>query len=127
MQDILSTTNFQLPTVLNHLQGEHVYLKFLKQADFAELKLLAKDERIWEFTRGIIVNEQYEEQIEKYLSLALDPNALGGQQAFVIRQKSDDAIIGMTRIYGFEPRHRRFTIGYTWYIPVVWGRVHNKE
>jgi len=33
----------------------------------------------------------------------------------------------MTRLYGIEPKDKRVSIGYTWYIPRVWGDVHNKE
>jgi RimJ/RimL family protein N-acetyltransferase len=33
----------------------------------------------------------------------------------------------MTRFYRIEPAQKRLSIGYTWYLPLVWGRVHNKE
>jgi len=42
-----------------------------------------------------------------YLIMAFDKNALGGQQAFVIRQSADDAIIGMTRFYEINPKDKR--------------------
>jgi Acetyltransferase (GNAT) domain len=38
-----------------------------------------------------------------------------------------DRVIGMTRVYDVDWRVRKATIGYTWYIPAVWGKVHNKE
>ena len=38
----------------------------------------------------------------------------------------DDAVIGMTRLYEINPKEKT-GIGYTWYIPSVWGKVHNKE
>ena len=52
---------------------------------------------------------------------------MGGQQSFVIRQVKDDAVIGMTRLYEISEKDKLATIGYTWYIPSVWGGVHNKE
>ena len=45
----------------------------------------------------------------------------------MIRQSSDNAMIGMTRLYEITPKDKRATIGYTWYIPSVWGKIHNKE
>jgi len=35
--------------------------------------------------------------------------------------------IGMTRFYAIAPTDKALEIGYTWYTPAVWGRVHNKE
>jgi RimJ/RimL family protein N-acetyltransferase len=62
-----------------------------------------------------------------YLATAMDPTAMGGQQAFVIRQCGSNALLGMTRFYHIEPKDRRLMIGYTWYTPAVWGKVHNPE
>jgi RimJ/RimL family protein N-acetyltransferase len=33
----------------------------------------------------------------------------------------------MTRFYGLDGKQKRVDIGYTWYIPEVWGLVYNKE
>lgn len=112
---------------IKQLRGQHVYLEELKQEHFPLLKKIARNERIWEYTKTILVNVQYEEQIEKYLATALNKNELGGQQAFTIRQTANGEIIGMTRFYHIEPKDKRLTIGYTWYIPEVWGKHHNKE
>ena len=109
------------------LKGKFVYLQKLTREHLPVLKELAKDERIWEFTKTLLVNETYESQVDSYLATAMDTNALGGQQAFVIRQVTNNDIIGMSRLYGFEPKDKRVTIGYTWYTPSVWGKAHNKE
>ncbi len=66
-------------------------------------------------------------QFDEYISIAFDKNAMGGQQAFVIRNSADNTIIGMTRFYEIKPKDKRAAIGYTWYTPTVWGMVHNKE
>jgi len=112
---------------LTALQGKTVYLEKLAPEHFPILKELAKDERIWEYTKTLLINDTYEAQAESYLKTALDPQALGSQQAFIIREYASNDIIGMTRLYGFEPKDKRVTIGYTWYIPSVWGKLHNKE
>ena len=33
----------------------------------------------------------------------------------------------MTRFYDLHPEHKKLAIGYTWYVPAVWGSIHNKE
>ena len=96
------------------------------------LKELAKDARLWEFTKTLIINDTFDEQWERYISIAQNPNCddtygAGLQKTFVIFQASDNKIIGMTRYYALNETHKRVDIGYTWYTPEVWGQVHNKE
>ena len=117
---------------ISKLKGAHVYLKELQQADIPALKVLAQDQRIWEFTKTLLITETYEQQFEQYISVALSPNGdgmfgLGLQKTFVIYRSTDDAIIGMTRYYGISEKHKRLDIGYTWYVPEVWKKVYNKE
>lgn len=109
------------------LRGHYVYLETLKPEHMSILKSLAHDARLWEYTKSLLVNESFDEQFQKYMQSAFDERATGGQHSFVIRRTSDDAIIGMTRYYKIEPAHKRLSIGFTWYIPEVWGKVHNKE
>ncbi len=109
------------------LQGKYVYLQHLHPDHISDLMDLAKDERIWEFTKTLLINDEYEEQFEKYIGNALDPQFTGGQSSFVIYESGTEKIIGMTRYYKLEPAQKRTSIGYTWYIPEVWGKVHNKE
>ena len=114
------------------LKGRFVYLKALKPEHIPVLKVLAKDERLWEFTKTLLINETFDEQFENYIDVAFNPNgdgsySVGLQKTFVIFRVSDDNIIGMTRFYGIDEKQKRLDIGYTWYIPEVWGLVYNKE
>ena len=114
------------------LKGQHVYLQELKPEYIPELKVLAKDKRLWEFTRTLLIDETFDSQFERYMEVALHPNGDGSfgaglQKTFVIFRTNNDTIIGMTRFYGLDQKHKRLDIGYTWYIPDVWGKVHNKE
>ncbi len=109
------------------LKGRFVYLEELQHSHIAALKVLAKNERIWEYTKTLLINDRYDEQFDQYIQTAFDPRNTGGQSSFVIRRTSDGTIIGMTRYYGIEPSHKRLCIGYTWYIPEVWGGIENKE
>jgi RimJ/RimL family protein N-acetyltransferase len=108
------------------LRGQWVYLLPLSPKYKEAIRLLAKDERLWEFTKTLMINDDYDRQFDAYFAEAMQLPALGGQ-AFMIRLVSDNAIIGMTRIFHVEPKDKRLEIGHTWYIPSVWGMVHNKE
>ncbi|MBS1660126.1 MAG: GNAT family N-acetyltransferase [Bacteroidetes bacterium] len=108
------------------LHGPNVYLAFLTEAHREPLRQLAKDERIWEFTKTILLTDTYNEQFDKYFNEALANTGPNGQ-SFVKCSTADNSLIGMTRIYDVEHRVQRATIGHTWYIPSVWGKIHNKE
>src|SRR5687768_12179877 len=114
------------------LKGEYVYLRELEERDVPQIKSLIKDARLWEFTKTFVINETFDQQFEQYISVALNPNGegifgVGLQKTFVIYKTDDDSIIGMTRFYGLSEKHKRVDIGYTWYVPEVLGKVHNKE
>jgi N-acetyltransferase len=121
------------------LRGVHIYLEPLVEEYREPLRELARDERIWEFTKTILLNETYNEQWDGYFNQALRLREQGGL-SFIIRAVTGGAageegadivtggpIIGMTRLYSVEPEFKRLEIGYTWYIPAVWGKVYNKE
>jgi N-acetyltransferase len=109
------------------LKGQFVYLEALQPSHLPLIKPLVKDERLWEFTNTLIINDSFDEQYDKYMAVALDPMGTGNQYSFVIRKTDNKDIIGMTRYYFHEPENKRVAIGYTWYVPEVWGEVYNKE
>lgn len=111
----------------NKLKGTKVYLELLQPQHIPQLKELAREPRIWEYTKSILVNDQYEQNFQNYINLALNPQNTGGQVSFVIFDANTRQLIGMTRYYRFEPAHKRLSIGFTWYTPAVWGKVHNRE
>jgi RimJ/RimL family protein N-acetyltransferase len=112
---------------ISKLKGKHIYLELLQPFHKETLRDLAKDERIWEGNRGFSLNETFDEQFDIYFAAAIDNKAMGSQQAFVIRKTNDNSIIGMTRFLNIDKKEKRLEIGYTWYIPAVWGKVYNKE
>jgi RimJ/RimL family protein N-acetyltransferase len=111
---------------LEGLRGQFVYLEPALERHREALRILAKDERLWEFTKTLMIDDTYDAQFDKYFKEALDTRAAGGQ-CFVIRAVEDDSVIGMTRIFNVEAKDRRAEIGHTWYIPAVWGQRYNKE
>jgi RimJ/RimL family protein N-acetyltransferase len=119
-----------VPPVINAdqlflLRGNYVYLDVARESDREILRPLAKDERIWEFTKTLMITETYDEQFDDYYDAALATVNEG--QAFVIRKVSDDSVIGMTRIHNVTYRDKWAEIGHTWYVPELWGQVYNKE
>jgi len=110
---------------LHLLKGEYVYLTFARETDRELLRPLAKDERIWEFTKTLMITETYDAQFDDYFDGALATVSEG--QAFVIRRTADDTVLGMTRIHSVNYKDKGAEIGHTWYIPEVWGQVYNKE
>ena len=109
------------------LKGNHVYLEKLAGQHKETLRSLAKDERIWEGNRGFLLNETFDQQFDRYFSTAMDNKAMGGQQTFTMYKAAGNEIIGMTRLLNIDEKEKRLEIGYTWYIPAVWGKVYNKE
>lgn len=118
---------FIMQIELEKLRGFYVYLETLAQQHMGILKSLARDARLWEYTKTLLVNDTFDAQFERYIAAAFDERFTGGQHSFVIRETDGNAIIGMTRFYKIEPTQKRLSIGYTWYVPAVWGKVYNKE
>ena len=110
---------------LSQLRGAYVYLDFAKESDREILRPLAKDERLWEFTKTLLIDDTYDAQFDAYFDGALA--TAGEGQAFVIRRTSDDSVIGMTRIHSVIYKDKWAEIGHTWYVPEIWGQVYNKE
>jgi RimJ/RimL family protein N-acetyltransferase len=109
------------------LIGNHVLLEMLSESHRELIRLIAKNERIWEFNKMLLIDENYDRMYDAYFDMALDKKQMGGQQAFLMRKVKDDSIIGMTRLYEINSKDKHVMIGYTWYIPSVWGKVYNKE
>jgi len=112
---------------VSKLKGRHVWLEELKEDHRELIRPIAKDERIWEYNRGLTINENYDKQFDGYVVSALDPDWRLEQHAFVIHKCSNNDIIGMSRFYELNEIHKRVAIGYTWYVPSVWKKVYNKE
>jgi RimJ/RimL family protein N-acetyltransferase len=111
---------------LSMLTGRYVYLQFLTEDHREILRPLARDERIWEFTKTLLINDSYDWQFDNYFNEAM-AFAAKGDQTFAIFASDKAQIIGMTRAYDIDRRVKKITIGHTWYIPAIWGKPHNKE
>jgi RimJ/RimL family protein N-acetyltransferase len=105
------------------LQGKHIILEQLSESSREHLRSVAQDKEIWTFNGTSGFGDQFDFWYDKALKSA----ELGSHLPFLVRRKSDNAIIGSTRFYDIEAEHRRLKIGFTWYIPKVWGTFVNPE
>ena len=130
---------FPYDTDPSFLKGQTVFLQPAKEEDRELIRPLAKDPRLWEFTKTLMIDDTYDTQFDAYFDEALHLPELDGR-AFIIRTAGDGnaprpgeipllrgSIIGMSRFFNVAWRDKRLEIGHTWYIPDVWGKVYNKE
>jgi RimJ/RimL family protein N-acetyltransferase len=121
------------------LKGQTVFLQPAREEDRELIRPLAKDPRLWEFTKTLLIDDAYDSRFDAYFDEALRLPELDGR-AFIIRTAGDGnsprpgeipllrgSIIGMSRLFHVEWKDKRLEIGHTWYIPDVWGKVYNKE
>jgi RimJ/RimL family protein N-acetyltransferase len=108
-------------TILN---GKLVALIPLETNHFEELELLARDTRIWEF---IPADMSSSEKCLKAFQTAFDNREKGTEFPFVIYSKTENKLIGSTRLMEIVPLHRRIEIGWTWLHPEYWATSVNLE
>ena len=106
---------------LKQLVGESVTLEPLIFGHQAELYTAAQDERIWTYNGSKAYGERFHRWFEKVMSAQVT----GEQIAYAVRRHSDQRLIGSTRYYHIDRDNARLIIGYTWYVPEVWGTVVN--
>ncbi len=106
------------------LKGNIIELHPLENDHFPELILLARDKRIWEF---IPLNMNSDDQVLNKLQEALIQKNAGTQLPFIVLHKSENKIIGSTRLMNIEPEHRKLEIGWTWLHPDFWKTPVNLE
>lgn len=112
---------------IEKLKGKHICLELLAPDHAETLRQLAKDDRIWEFTKEFNTQDNFDNRFDLYFNTAMDKTACDGQQTFVMRRANDSAIIGMTRFYEISEKDKRLSVGHTWYVPAAWGKIYNKE
>lgn len=106
------------------LEGQKVTLHPLTPEHFNILTQLANDTRIWEYYGR---NGADDTVIRHFLQEAMDLKQKGQHYPFVILNKDTGEIIGTTRYGDINEAHKTLEIGWTWYIPAVWGKGYNEE
>jgi RimJ/RimL family protein N-acetyltransferase len=106
------------------LRGQFVSLEPLTLGHQGELVEAASDGQLWNLNFTSVPNDA---TVAAYATEALENKAKGSQQPFVVRSLSTGGIVGCTRYYDIELRHRNLAIGYTWYAKSVQRTAVNTE
>jgi N-acetyltransferase len=95
------------------LENEYVRLSPLQKSDFNLLLPFSINEpELWEFS---LLPGNGEENLSKYLELALEGRKNAHSYPFIVFDKRKNQIAGSTRFYDFQPVHNTVQLGYTWY------------
>lgn len=106
------------------LKGKLVELIPLQLEHFWELEMLAREKRISEF---LPVDMSSTEKRMDSFQHAIVERDKGTQCPFVIILKSNQKIIGSTRLMNIEKANRKLEIGWTWLHPNYWATGINLE
>lgn len=109
--------------MLEVLKGNWVHLEPLNDSHRDELYAIAQDESIWTYNSSKAFGDRFSRWFDKAIKCLQAEQHL----PFVVRRVSDKKLIGSTRYYDINSENHRLTIGYTWYIPEVWGSCVNPE
>ncbi|MCD9086744.1 GNAT family N-acetyltransferase [Stenotrophomonas sp. SY1] len=102
-------------TTVPELRGAHVCLQPLQAGHVPALRLALGDGAL---ARCWYTNVPVPEDAAHYVDAALDVQAQGKVQAFVVKDAAGE-VVGSTRFYALEADVPRLNIGYTWYHPRV--------
>lgn len=105
------------------LNGQFVDLEPLCEAHREELRTIVQDETIWTYFPQAANGSKFDPWFEK----AWQGVSNGEQWVYVIRRKYDRKVVGSSRYYDINTKHRRLLIGYTWYIKEARGTAVNPE
>ncbi len=94
------------------LAGEHVVLEPLARSHVEGLARAAADGELWRLWYTSVPSP---ERTQAYVDAALEMRERDGALPFVVRRRSDGAVVGTTRFFHVEPSHRRLELGHTWY------------
>jgi RimJ/RimL family protein N-acetyltransferase len=94
------------------LAGEHVVLEPLESRHEAGLARAAVDGDLWQLWYTSVPPPAL---AGEYVGAALGMREEQGAMPFAVIDRASGEVIGSTRYFNVEPRHRRLEIGHTWY------------
>lgn len=113
----MTTPPFDIQAVL---ENEQVILLPLQLADFESLFKVASDPLIWQ-------QHPNPDRWKKEIFKGFFDGAMQSGGAYKIIDKSNDQIIGSTRMYDYDKNKNTILIGYTFYARKYWGSGINHE
>lgn len=95
------------------LENEYVLLRPLEQTDFNDLLSFSLNEpEIWKYS---LVAAAGEENLKKYIKIALDARDAKKEYPFIVFDKKQNLYAGSTRFYDMQLSQKTLQLGYTWY------------
>jgi N-acetyltransferase len=93
--------------------------------EHAEALLQAgRDPAVWEWMPARPTTPS---TMEAWLAKAMQAESQGREYPFVVIRQTDERVIGSTRYLDVQEEDRTVEIGWTWYLPEVWGGLVNPE
>ncbi len=111
-----------MPSKYVTLTGSIIQLEPMLESHREALRAAAQDPTIWDFTPSA-----HGDHFDNWFDFAMTEVETGRQFPFVVRRIRDNKVVGTTRQYDFSAKHKRITIGFTWYTPETWGTEVNPE
>ena len=96
------------PVVLN---GSRVRLEPLRRDHLDDLRLVAFDPALWQWT---IMGAQDEPGLDRWVETALANAEAGTERPFATIDRASGRAIGSSRFMSIVPEHKRLEIGWTW-------------
>ncbi|MEZ4859179.1 MAG: GNAT family protein [Flavobacteriaceae bacterium] len=107
------------------LENERVLLRPLEKGDFVQLlDFSLKEPELWTYS---LVPAQGEENLKKYIDLAITNRAQHDSYPFIVFDKKTGRYAGSTRFYDIQKHHNTLQLGYTWYGKDFQGTGLNKH
>lgn len=100
------------------LTGRHIVLRPMQREDSERLVNAASDGRLWELPFTVVPSEQ---TVHEYIETAIAGRNNGTVIPFVTEVAVSGAVIGSTRFWKIDPKHRKLEIGSTW-LAASWQR-----
>lgn len=117
-------STFETPNPVDDavLHGKTLRLEPLNETHFDGLAA-----RVADAGELIFKNSPLGPSFEHYFASVMAARAPNSHMPFVLINKSDNATIGMSRLFDIEPENASLEIGFTWYHPNFWGGVTNPD
>jgi len=106
------------------LSGRFVRLEPLRPVHGNGLLQAARDDRIWQWLPRSL---QDIDAITGFIEEAMTLEQAGREYAFAVLEQAANRIVGSTRYMDITPAAYGLEIGWTWYLPEVWGTRINTE
>lgn len=106
------------------LVGRHIEFEPLTVEHVDALYEVGKSPRIWEFLQCRIESRS---EMADWVADALRARDEKAEIPFVVRLRSDQSIVGATRLQDYFPEHRQIEIGLTWGSRNLWNGAYTIE